>query len=337
MLRSFVLLLASCYCYGTLAGCTSASEDPDGGSSGDLDAAEATVDAPGALPDSANPLGTHLSLTLPPFDVEPNSERQVCVIYNLPTEVPLDVVRFHSTMEGTSHHFNFYKVLGNTTAVTAGESDVHDCTPAQAQVSGDAALIFGSGLPEMAVDTPLGVAFHLLPKQRLVLEQHVINTTDDTIKGGVTVSLFSPKEGTVIEHYADLIWFANWLFYLFPGEESSATQHCTVPYDVELFGLSSHTHSLGTHFAIEKWTSKGTAHLYDSADWLHPLRKGYSPTLSLAKGEGLEWTCTWFNSTKSAVGPGQNSTDEMCITFAAAYPREGLEGAPIQCNKGLTP
>lgn len=336
MLRSISSLLAPS---ALVLACTSgpASSLSDSGLTSDPDAAVSAVDAAAPLPDSANPLGDRLTLTLDPFDVEANSERQVCIIVNLPTDVPLDVVRFHSSMAGTSHHFNFYKVLGNTTPVLAGDAKVHDCSPAFEQVSGDAALIFGSGLPETSADTPLGVAFHLLPQQQLILEQHVINTTDDTIQGGVVVDLVAPREGTVIEHHADIMWMANWIFYIPAGEEFSATQHCTVPYDVEVFALSSHTHSLGTHFAIEKWSPTGSTHLYDSSDWLHPVRLGLSPTLSLAKGEGLEWTCTWFNSTKNNVGPGQNSTDEMCITFAVAYPKSGLEAAPIQCNRGLTP
>ena len=59
-----------------------------------------------------------------------------------------------------------------------------------------------------------------------------------------------------------------------------------------------------------------------------------APTLALAQGEGLEWTCTWTNTTSSAVGPGKDSTDEMCITFAAAYPKDTLSGDPIMCNQG---
>ena len=106
-----------------------------------------------------------------------------------------------------------------------------------------------------------------------------------------------------------------------------------MPYPVEVFSLMSHTHSLGTHFSIEKWTSGGTEHLYDSEDWEHPPYTEYSPTVSLDTGEGLEWTCTWFNNTGATVTAGQNSTDEMCIAFAAAYPRDMLEGAPFQCNR----
>jgi hypothetical protein len=279
------------------------------------------------------PVGESITLTLDPFDVPPGTERQVCKIVNLPADVPFDVVRFRSAMEGTSHHFNAYKALTNTTdPVSAAEGEVHDCSPASEQLSGDAAYIFGSATPERTVDMPKGVAFHLVPQQRILLEQHVINASPNVIQGGVTFELSSPADSTAIAHHADVIWFANWGFFLPPNQESSATTHCTVPYAVEVFGLMSHTHKLGSHFSIEKWTSGGTTNLYESEDWSHPAYNQYDPTVALAMGEGLEWTCTWNNTTPGLVVPGKESTDEMCMTFAYAYPKDGLSGDPIQCN-----
>src|SRR5204863_1362573 len=133
-------------------------------------------------------------------------------------------------------------------------------------------------------------------------------------------------------------WFANWAIYL-PASptEQSITEHCTVPYDVQVFGLMSHTHHLGTHFAIDKWVNGTSDHLYDSSDWAHPLYKQFSPLFSLGAGEGLEWTCTYLNSTTGLVTAGQNSTDEMCMTFAYVYPTATLDATPIQCNKPFAP
>ena len=283
-----------------------------------------------------NPAGESVTLTLEPFDVQSGTERQVCKTVNLPIDAPIDVVRLKSTMQGTSHHFNVYKALGSDPAapVSEGESTVHDCAPAAEQLNGEAAYIFGAAVPERTMETPAGVAFHLEPGHRIILEQHVINAGGEVIQGGAEIELLAAAPELTIEHHADIIWFATWGFYLPPNEETSATDHCTVPYDVEVFGLSSHTHKLGSHFSIEKWTSGGTEHLYDNTDWSHPLYMEFDPTLSLATGEGLEWTCTWTNTTGGLVTPGKNSTDEMCMTFAAAYPKATLSADPIQCNNG---
>lgn len=282
---------------------------------------------------ASTPVGETITLSIEAFDVQPGTERQVCKHFNLPADVPFDVVRFHSEMNGTSHHLNVYKLLTDVTdPVSPADAVVHDCQPASEQLSGDAAYIFGSATPERTVELPAGVAFHLVPQQRIILEQHVINATPDVIQGGVTFEMSKPATDGAIEHHADVIWFANWGFLVPPNQETVETSHCTVPYAVNVFGLMSHTHSLGSHFSIEKWSSSGTQPLYESEDWAHPVYLELEPHLSLAAGEGLEWTCTWNNTTGDLVVPGKDSTDEMCMTFAYAYPTEGLSGDPIQCN-----
>lgn len=279
------------------------------------------------------PTGQSITLTLDPFDVQPGTERQVCKYFNLPTDEPFDVVKFRSEMKGTSHHLNVYKLLTDVDAPVSGaDAEIHDCQPGSEQLTGNAAYIFGSANTERTVDMPAGVAFHLVPQQRIILEQHVINSGSDVIQGGVTFEISKPVEGTVIEHHAEVMWFANWSFAIPPNQESSATKHCTVPYAVNVFGLMSHTHKLGSHFSIEKWSASEKTHVYDNADWAHPLYQEHTPPIALAAGEGFEWTCTWNNTSSTFVGPGKNSTDEMCMTFGYAYPQEGLSGDPIQCN-----
>jgi hypothetical protein len=292
-------------------------------------------DADLTQPDAGNATGEKITLTIEPFDVQAGTERQVCKYVNLPADVPYDVVEMHSVMVGTSHHFNVYKMLTNPTApVSPADAVVHDCSPASEQLSGDAAYIFGAATPERTLSTPAGVAFHLQPQQVLILEQHVINAGESIVQGGVTFDIYAPAPGNTIEHHADIMWMGFWFINLPNGQETSNTTHCTIPYNAQVFGLMSHTHSLGTHFSIEKWTPPpgGTTHLYDSTDWAHPPYLEFGPPLPLAAGEGLQWTCTWFNDTGHTVTAGQNSTDEMCITFAAAYPTDTLDADPIQCN-----
>lgn len=334
----------------------SADADPSDTNGSEVD----SVDAPDAsepTPDTVSPVadvagpdvvepspdvepppkdGPILPLTMDAFTVQPGSERQVCRTINLPVDEPIDVVAFHATMEGVSHHFNLYKVIDDKAfePVSEYESSVHDCSPADEQLSGDAAYMFGSATPTRTMTTPPGVAFHLEPGQRLILEQHVINYTLEPIEGGVLLELEGASPDDVVEHHADIIWFATWAFALLPGLEASKTDSCKVPYDVEVFGLMSHFHELGTLFTVEHVPAGGEAvHVYEDDDWAHPEYREYQPPLSLAAGDALRWTCNWFNYKDKFVGPGPLSTDEMCILFAAAYPKNTLSGDPIQCNK----
>jgi len=337
--RQFVYAAAMC-AVGGVCGCddaasTDGTDGPGGSPSGGAAAGGAGAGA-GSSEGGFAPVGETITLSIDTFDVPAGTERQVCKYFNLPADVPFDVVRFHSEMAGTSHHLNVYKLLSDPTdTVSAADAAVHDCQPGSEQLAGDAAYIFGSATPERTVDMPAGVAFHLLPQQRIILEQHVINATNEVIQGGVSFEMSRPLEAGSIEHHADVIWFANWAFYIPPNQETDATNHCTVPYDVKVFGLMSHTHALGSHFSIEKWSADGTEHLYDNEDWAHPLYQEHDPHMLISAGEGLQWTCTWNNTSGNAVLPGKESTDEMCMTFAYAYPAEGRSADPIQCNIGF--
>jgi hypothetical protein len=284
--------------------------------------------------DAANPTGVAVRLAIEPFTVPAGTERQVCKRVNLPVDQPTDFVRLRSTMVGTSHHFNVYKAIGDgaTDPVPAGETIVHDCPPASDQLGGSAAYIFGASSTEKIFDTPESVAFHFEPGQVLILEHHVINATSAVIEGEASFELVAAAPDADIQHHADVMWLGNWYFYIPPGQESSATEMCKVDYDVEIFGLWSHFHEMGVHFSIEHWTPSGTTHIYESSDWAHPVFKQFAPAYTLRAGEGIEWTCTWFNTRPNAIIPGQNSTDEMCIAFGVGYPKNSLSAPPISCN-----
>lgn len=299
--------------------------------------ADTSVPADTAIePEVVQGEGPRLSFTIEPFTVQSGQERQVCKSVNIPAGAALDVVRFESNMRGISHHFNLYKVIDGTALnpASAGEAVVHDCEPAAEQLRGDAAYIFGSATPERVMQTPPGVAFHLLPGQRLILEYHAINYTTEPIEASLTIDLVGAPPEMAIEHHAEIIWFANWGFALPPGQETSDTASCSVPYDVEIFGLMSHFHELGEHFTIEAVRDGEAELVYEDDDWAHPKYEGFSPPLSLAEGDRLRWTCTWNNDREplKMVFPNKGSQDEMCMVFAAAYPKATLSAEPIQCN-----
>jgi hypothetical protein len=281
-----------------------------------------------------NKLGAVHTFVIEPITVQSGQERQVCRTVNVPAGAALDIVRFESRMRGISHHFNLYKVIDDSAMkpVTESEYAVHDCAPAAEQLRGDAAYIYGSATPDRVMETPSGVAFHLEPGQRLILEYHAINYTTEPIVANVEIDLIAAAPEVVIEHYADIMWFANWGFALPPGKETSDTAKCSVPYDVEVFGLMSHFHELGTGFTIDAIRGGQSTQVYEDDDWKHPAYEAFMPPMLLAAGDALQWTCTWNNTRDTWTYPNKGSKDEMCMVFAAAYPKNTKSAAPIQCN-----
>ncbi|MFO0748831.1 MAG: hypothetical protein U1F43_24670 [Myxococcota bacterium] len=317
---------------------TVATSDPDATAATDA-AADSSVAADTAVAadtggTSPNPLGPRLTFSTETITVTPGQERQVCKTVNIPGDKAVDIVRIESRMHGKSHHFNLYKVIDSTklTPVTPAEAQTHDCSPASEQLSGDAAYIYGSATPDRVMETPTGVAFHLEPGQRLILEYHGLNYTTEDIQGDVEVDLVTAAPEAVIEHYADIMWMADWGFVLPQGQETSDTAQCKVPYDVEVFMLMSHYHELGTHFEIDSLKSGQADKVYESEDWAHPIVQMFDPPLEMKKGDSFKWTCTWFNWRDHDVYPNKQSTDEMCMMFAGAYPKNAMSEDPVQCN-----
>lgn len=309
-----------------------ALSDAGGDAQGDT-GADAQGDSAGDT-SAPNKLGAVHTFAIEPITVTSGQERQVCRTVNVPAGAALDIVRFESRMRGISHHFNLYKVVDDSAMkpVTESEYAVHDCAPAAEQLRGDAAYIYGSATPDRVMETPAGVAFHLEPGQRLILEYHAINYTTEPIVANVEIDLIAAAPEVVIEHYADIMWFANWGFALPPGKETSDTAKCAVPYDVEVFGLMSHFHELGTGFTIDAIRGGQTAQVYQDDDWKHPAYEAFTPPMLLAAGDSLQWTCTWNNTRETWTYPNKGSKDEMCMVFAAAYPKNTKSAAPIQCN-----
>lgn len=278
--------------------------------------------------------GPTLTFEIEPITIQPGKERQVCRTVNIPGDVAFDIVRFTAEMAGRSHHFNLYKVIDGTALdpVTGAQGVTHDCAPANEQLAGDAAYIFGSATPNRVMETPPGVAFHLEAGQRLILEYHAINYTDAAEVASVKIHLEGASPDVAIAHHAEIFWFANWGFILPPDTETTDTTQCTIPYDVEIFGLMSHFHELGTHFSIDTVRGGQTTEVYEDDDYAHPKYAVFDPPMALDAGDQIQWTCTWFNWRTDTVLPQKTSKDEMCMVFAAGYPRAGLSAEPAQCN-----
>jgi hypothetical protein len=304
------------------------------GDGGANDVGEDIGDSEGVDGDLPNPVGASQVFRIEPIRVDSGEERQVCRTVQVPEGVGLDVVAFRSKMRGLSHHFNLYKVIDGSRfePPTEAEARVHDCSPAAEQLRGDAAYIFGAATPERTMTTPSGVAFRLEPGQRLILEFHAINYTLEPIEADVEVELVTAGEGADIQHHADIMWLANWSFLLPPQSETSDTASCEMPYDVEIFGVMSHFHELGTRFEISAVRDGASKAIYEDDDWAHPAYETFDPPLSLSRGDAISWTCTWMNTREELVVPAKSSKDEMCMVFAAAYPKTSLSAEPFQCN-----
>src|SRR5262249_20025441 len=106
----------------------------------------------------------------------------------------------------------------------------------------------GVGSPDFVF--PDGVGLHLKAGQRLLLNLHLYNASDDTLSGrsGTLVQEAMPGE---IEHFAEIVLAGPTLGLRVPTGVSEQSGSCDLSQitnePIEVFSLSQHMHKTGTH------------------------------------------------------------------------------------------
>jgi hypothetical protein len=88
-----------------------------------------------------------------------------------------------------------------------------------------------------------------------------------------------------------------------------------------------HMHKLGRHMkSVVMRAAGGTDVLYDG-DFSFNFQVTHDSPLLLQPGDKITTTCSFENTTDSAVSFGQSTDKEMCFNFAYAWPGHALDNA----------
>ena len=268
-----------------------------------------------------------VQLHLPPFEIQPNSEREIFVVHPLNNEDDIFLERVEIAMKSGSHHFLLYTFQDDIPPERMPEPyeyrELHDG-------SGQYVLatvltqfyhlpIAGSQWPFFDVSLPPGVAIRL-PKNTLIdLNSHYVNRTSQPVTGEVYTNLHfaDPAE---VAHEARLFALTNFDISLPAGKETTLEKDFTFSERTHIVQLFSHAHQLMVEFRAEMI---GGAHdgelIYVAYDWEHPPMLRFDPPLVLERGEGFRLETTYDNTTDEEVNFGLLSTDEMMILFGVSY------------------
>jgi hypothetical protein len=121
------------------------------------------------------PPNAGLQIATPAFDIPPGAEIYACYHTELARDAPSDIEYYESKMETGSHHFILYKMDDDRAPI--GTLDPIWCV-------GDfnhQNWIYSASQPHVDLEMPEGVAVHLKPRQRVMLDMHYINATDHTL------------------------------------------------------------------------------------------------------------------------------------------------------------
>ena len=301
------------------------------------------------------PPGQGYQLHLPPFKIDPGTEREIFYATEIqdangqPVEGDIFINKVEIFYPSGSHHFILYRLTEEglergirETAVVPGigvnpadmnkyrELDTENPqAPALGHFGIDRLFVVGTQTDDTVFDFPDGVALRLPGNTVYDLNSHYINLLGDEVLLGETyVNLWTIPEEEV-RYEAVEIFVSNREINVPPGVTRVAKMDWLIVDELErrghapdtavnVFLLTSHMHRHGELFEINKISTGELLHrsvAYDDA----PITL-YDPRVKLESDDGLTFYCTHNNyDTDAPLRFGLSSEDEMCIIFGYYY------------------
>ena len=295
--------------------------------------------------------GEGYQLRLPPFKIEPGTEREVYYTTRIADENgnPVDGDIFINRVEifypAGSHHFIIYRLTeeglangvqnrGITPGIGVDPTDpFRELDTEDPQVLGnfgvDRLFVVGTQTDDTLYEFPEGVGLRLPGDTVYDLNSHYINLLgDEPLIGETYVNIYTIPEEEV-QYEAVEIFVSNRSINVPPGTTRVAKLTWYIEDELDrrghdpsteltVFLLTSHMHRHGELFEINQRSSGDLLHrsiAYDDA----PITL-FDPTLVLGPDDGLTYQCTHNNyDTNEPLTFGLTSEDEMCIIFGYYY------------------
>ncbi len=263
-------------------------------------------------------------LSINPFTVSPNTEREVFMNRITPNTSTVYVNKIVMQGRPNSHHFVLYGFQNTTTLPPTNtlrdlynsDASINILTFAQMQNH----IFLGGGTDVNTTYTfPVGVALKIPANTALDLNAHYFNKQTTNLTGENYVNLYTVSQANVIKE-AQSINFANYNFSIPANSRKTITTDYTFNKAVTVITLTSHFHKLGEKFQIKilGGTRNGEI-VYENTDWEHPIVVNLALPIQLKAGEGLTSVVTYNNTTNKIVNFGLTSEDEMNIIFGYYY------------------
>ena len=302
-------------------------------------------------PPPAPPPGQGYQLHLPPYKIEPGTEREVFYATQIsdengdPIEGDIFINGYEIFYPTGSHHFILYRLTDEAiaegiihagTAPGIGVDPQHifreldpDDPQALGNLGGDRLFVVGTQTEDFSFEFPEGVALRLRGDTMFDLNSHYINLLGtETLIGEVYINLYTlpPEE---VKYEAIEIFVSNTDINVPPGLTRITQMDWYIEDELELRGaapdavlnimmLTSHMHRHGELFEINQMSTNELLHrsvAYDDA----PITF-YNPPLVLDATDGLSFQCTHNNYDRDMpIEFGFTSEDEMCIIVGYYY------------------
>ncbi len=268
--------------------------------------------------------GTGYQMSLSPFDVPANFEREFFSRRLVGNTQDVYVNRYQIKMRSGSHHMLAYDFRNKS--LLPALNDIRDLRNADNSLNIATALtmsnhvyLAGAQAPSVDYTLPEGAALLIPANASFDLNSHYVNKTSSVMTGEAQINFFTVDKSKVL-HVAQTLDLNNTNLTIPANSRVTLTKSFTVTKPRKILALTSHMHKLGEKFVIKiKGGSRDGQVVYTSTDWEHPDIVSFSTPLALAAGEGLTSEITYNNTTSKLVGFGLTSEDEMGIIFGYYY------------------
>jgi hypothetical protein len=271
------------------------------------------------------PAGSGFQMTIAPFEIPKNFEREVFVRKNTPNTATVYVNRLQMRGASNSHHFVLYGFRSQTNLPPVDL--MRDLRDPQTGVLNQTTLqqmqnhIFLGGGTDVNTDItlPAGVALKVPAATPVDLNAHYFNRTNFSLTGQNYLNLYTVPAASV-QYEAKTLDLNNFDINIPPYSRRTFTKTFTFNTLTRVVMLTSHYHKLGESFIIKiAGGPRDGEVVYSSTHWEHPLVKSFSTPIVLQPGEGLTSVVTYNNPSSLGVGFGLTSQDEMNIIFGYYY------------------
>jgi hypothetical protein len=306
---------------------------------------------PGPAADASLPVPAPehgIQLTLTNQDVPIGGEAEICQLFYLDNEEPIEIGGFEISQPLGSHHFVVYSYEGTQDAMyPEGPFPAAGCTGVGPPDSMNLTQVAGAGDEYEKVAYPPGTGIRLRRRHPILLNSHYTNSTGEPFSPTVYVNLYFAEQK--IEHTLESLVASNYAIFVPPGATRTATARWRLPYDMLFILLSSHEHKRGLEFtarivegAVDRpegdkvgrtygedtrpaGSVPAPGDFYRSDDWEHPTVLTYDEPRLFPAGTLIEFSCTQKNDRTDgrAVTFGPLSDDEMCMLTGIYYRGDG--------------
>ncbi|NJN41045.1 MAG: hypothetical protein HC811_01115 [Flammeovirgaceae bacterium] len=267
--------------------------------------------------------GEGIQVSVGPFSVAPDFERELFVYKKLGNTEKIFVNRFEIKMRYNSHHFILYDFNDQIPSAIKPPFDfVRDIRNPDGSMATGLMIpmayhvfVIGSQTPHFTYQFPDGIALELPADYALDFNSHYVNKQGIPIEGEVYINLYTVPQSEVTD-IAIALNLPNNSLNLPANQRTTLTKTFIFNEKRTIYSLTSHTHQLGEKFVIKiKGGARDGETVYTNENWHHPPQLNYNPPIVLNPGEGLTSEITYNNTTNKTVNFGLTSEDEMGIIF----------------------